>query len=405
MRRTKTQDVAYTRLAGIAGVVGIAAAALSVVGLFTSGAAAFFQAYLLGFVFWLSLSLGLLALLLTHFLMRTHWGLTIRRVAEAGAGSLWVMAILFIPIVLGMTYLFPWARPAEVQASAVLQAKTFYLNVPFFLVRAVAYFAIWILLAVTANRLSSRLNFAEGDAQEVVRGRLQGLGAFGLILYILTMTFASVDWMMSIQPFWSSTIFGMIIIIGQVLTALAFTLVMLNLLPGQSLGSKWNYLTTPVPFQDLGALLFAFIVGWAYLAYFQLLIIWAGNLPREVTWYQARTAGGWNIVAILVALFQFVLPFLALLSIRARHNLRVLGGLGLMLVVTFFVNLFWHIKPAFSPGVLAISWLDIVVPVAIGGIWLAVFLFHLSRRPALRAEEQKVLRLKAEDATKRVAAH
>jgi hypothetical protein len=375
--------------AGITGVL------IALIGYVVSGPEQLFQAYLHAFVFWLGISLGLLGLLLLHFLMNSHWGLTIRRIAEAGAASIWVMGLLFIPLLFVLPMLFPWARPEEVAAHPVLQAKSFYLNVPFFIVRAAIYFVVWVGLAVMVNRQAARLGQADDAA---VRSRLRGWGAAGLIVYVLTMTFASVDWLMSLQPMWNSSIFGLIIVVGQVLTALAFAVVILNVLPSLSLGRRWTYATTPVPYSDLGALMFTFVFGWTYLAYFQYLIIWSANIPRETVFYAARSTGGWNVVAWVVALFQFILPFLILLSVRARHNLRVLAVLAMGLLGAYMVNMFWHVKPAFSPGVLAISWLDIVMPAAIGAIWLAVFFYNLSLRPPLNMEEQVALRLR-EDKT------
>lgn len=373
--------------------VGVAAAALSTAGYFISGASLFFQAYLTAFLFWLSISLGLLAVLLLHFLVGTHWGMTIRRVAEAGAGSLWAMGLLFLPLLAGMGELYPWTRPEVVQASEMLQAKTFYLNTPFFIGRAVLYFVVWILLGYFANRLSAGLGARNVD-QDALKGKLRAIGAGGLILYVLTMTFATIDWLMSLQPLWSSTIFGLLVIVGQLLTALSFALAMLNLFPGLSLGRRWEYTSTPVPYKDLGALMLTFVIGWAYLAYFQYLIIWAGDIPREVVWFVDRVSGGWNVLILIIALFQFAIPFLALISMRVRHNLRALGGLGAVLLLTYLVNIFWHVKPAFSPGQFSLSWLDLVLPVAIGGLWLAAFLGALQKRPALTPVEQEALALK-----------
>jgi len=276
----------------------------------------------------------------------------------------------------------------------MLQAKTFYLNVPFFLIRAVIYFAAWIALALIINRLSARLSAAPGDA--ALAGRLKGLAATGFILYFLTMTFASIDWLMSLEPLWTSTAFGLVTIAGQVLSAISFALLALNLLPQLSLGRRWERTSTPLPYRDIGTLLLVFVMGWAYLAYFQLLIIWGANIPREVVWYIARTSGGWSLVAIFIAVFQFALPFIVLISARARHNLRFLALLGGLLLVSNLVNVFWHVKPSFFPNGFALSWLDIVLPVAMGGVWLAVFLFTLQRRPALNMEEQTALELTGE---------
>ncbi len=381
----------YSRPMRIALIAGLVAAVIAAAGLFISGPWVFFQAYLFAFMFWLGISLGSLAILLLHFTTGSKWGLTIRRVVEAGAGSIWSLALLFIPLLFGMPYLFPWARPAEVAVSPMLQAKAFYLNVPFFIGRAIFYFAAWFLLAYFVNRRSASLGKGGADV-ETVHGQMQGLGAFGLLVYAFSMTFASVDWLMSIQPYWNSTIFGMLTIITQVLTAMSFAILMLNLFPSLSIGRIWGFKKSPIPYRDLGALMLTLVMGWAYLAYFQMLIIWAGNIPREVVWYNTRMQGGWSILAIFITLFQFVVPFFLLLSIRSRYNLRVLAGLSGLLLFTNLVNMFWTVKPAFSP-VLSISWLDIVLPVAIGGLWLAAFFYTLKRRPVLSAVDQEVLKV------------
>lgn len=382
-------------------IVGLVAAAIGAAGLFISGPALFFQGYLLGFLFWLGISLGLLVLLLLHYTIGTHWGLTIRRIAEAGAGSTWLMAILFIPLLFGLPYLYPWVRSEEVAASAMLQSKTFYLNVPFFIIRAVIYFAAWIFLAWTTSRWSDRYGPLAVD-QPGLRGKLQGRGAAGIILFVLTMTFAAIDWLMSLQPLWTSTAFGLIVIIGQALSGLSFALVVLHLIPSSGLGREWKQDSTPVPYKDLGSFMLVFVMGWTYVAFFQMLIMWSGNIPREVVWYVARTGGGWSIVSILIALFMFAVPFMMLLSGRVRHNLRLLAVLGGVLLLANFVNVFWHIKPAFSPGVFSISWLDLVLPIAAGGLWLTVFLRNLASRPAPTVEEKAVI-LQNNPATEKAA--
>jgi hypothetical protein len=376
----------------IAFITGAAAALVCIAGLFLFGPGQFFQAYLYSFLFWVGISLGLLGLLMLHFVTSSRWGLTIRRIAEAGAGSIWVMAVLFLPVIIGLPYLFPWARPTEVAASEQLQYQTWYLNTPFFIIRAVIYFAIWILVAAVANRMLARLG-SSPTGNPALRGRLQGLGAAGTILYGFSLFFASVDWLMSLQPSWISTAIGVITMIGQVMSALGFAIVILNLFPGLSLGQRWRYDMTPVPYRDLGALSLTLVMAWAYVSYFQMLIQWAGNIPREVVWYIARTNGGWSVVAWIIAILAFILPFALLLTIRVRHNLRALGGVSIMLLVANLVINFWQVKPAFSPNGFAISLLDIAMPVAMGGIWVGVFLYTLSRRPALTVPDQATLNL------------
>jgi hypothetical protein len=275
-----------------------------------------------------------------------------------------------------------------VAESEILQFRSAYLNIPFFITRAVIYFAIWVLLAYLLNRLSSR--WAETGDQKYIN-RLRGWGAFGLILYTLTMTFAAIDWNLSIEPFWSSSAYGLIVIVGQLLTSLAFGIVILNLIPNLGLGRPWTLKTTPIPYKDLGALLLTFVMSWAYLAYFQLLIIWSGNIPREVTWYIHRTEGGWMPVGVAVVILQVALPFIALLSIRARHNMKILGILGVVISIVYLINSYWQVIPAFHPGEFSFHWLDLALPIGIGGLWIAGFLAALKKRPVLRESEERAL--------------
>ncbi len=375
----------FQKIALFAGGVGLG---VGVIGALTGSFDRFFQSYLFAFMFWLGLSLGSLAFLMLHFLTGSRWGLTVRRVSEAAASTLWLMAILFLPLLANLRGLYLWARPEAVQASAILQAKSPYLNGPFFIGRAVLYFAIWILLATIINCLSTRWT---NSGEPAIKERLKSWATIGLILYTLTITFASIDWLMSLEPFWDSTVYGLMIILGQLLSSLSFAILVLNLVPGLGLGRQWNQRTTPIPFKDLGALLLTFVMGWAYLAYFQLLIIWAGNLPREVVWYTARTQGGWLPVGILVAVLQFVLPFVALISMRVRHNLRLLAWLGGLIAVVYLVNLYWQVIPAFHPGQFSLHWLDVVLPVGLGGVWVGAFLAALKKRPALSEIEQASL--------------
>jgi hypothetical protein len=369
-------------------VVGLAGLLAGGIGAATGSLDRFFQSYLFAFLFWLGISVGSLAFLMIHHLTGSRWGLTLRRVNEAASGTIWLMGLLFIPLLFNLPGLYLWARPEAVAESEILQFRSAYLNIPFFITRAVIYFAIWVLLAYLLNRLSSR--WAETGDQKYIN-RLRGWGAFGLILYTLTMTFAAIDWNLSIEPFWSSSAYGLIVIVGQLLTSLAFGIVILNLIPNLGLGRPWTLKTTPIPYKDLGALLLTFVMSWAYLAYFQLLIIWSGNIPREVTWYIHRTEGGWMPVGVAVVILQVALPFIALLSIRARHNMRILGVLGVVISIVYLINSYWQVIPAFHPGEFSFHWLDLALPIGIGGLWIAGFLAALKKRPVLRESEERAL--------------
>ena len=229
----------YQRIALVVGLVGLVA---GLIGAFTGSMDRFFQSYLFSFMFWLGLSLGSLAFLMIHYLTGSRWGLTMRRVHEASSSTLWLMAIMFIPLLFNLRGLYLWARPEAVQADPVLQIKSAYLNTPFFIVRAAIYFAIWIALGLVINRLSARW---ANSGDPAVKEKLKGLGAFGLIVYTITMSFAAIDWTLSLQPLWNSTAYGLITIIGQLLSSLAFAVMVLNFLPGLGIGRSWNLRTTP----------------------------------------------------------------------------------------------------------------------------------------------------------------
>jgi hypothetical protein len=220
----------------------------------------------------------------------------------------------------------------------------------------------------------------------LVRRKFQRTSAFGLILYFLTMTFASVDWVMSLQPEWYSTIYGMLTVMAQLLSAMAFALAALPLLmeyPSLRETVRTEHI------RDLGAFLLTAVVLWAYLAFSQYLVIWAGNLPREVTWYIIRGNTSWLWLGLLVIGMQFVLPFALLLSAQAKRNSRLLAGLAVAILFASLLDQFWQVAPVFHPAGLAVHWLDLVLPAAIGGIWLAAFAWLLERTPQVTVPEDQ----------------
>ena len=369
--------------------VGVVAAVAAAAGGWIGGLNQFFQSYLVAFLFWIGISLGSLGLLMLHFVAGGRWGVTIRRITEAASGTIWIMALLFIPLIFGLPYLYVWTDPAVVAGSEVLQHKALYLNPTFFVIRAVIYFAIWIGLAFYLSRNLARQE--EHPANPGVWRRLRRISTVGLILYVITMTFAATDWIMSLQPLWSSSMFGMLIVISQGLSALAFAVVVLPLLLSQLTVEPAHDLVSPAIYRDLGAVLLSFVVGWAYLSYFQFLIIWAANLPRETFWYIDRIRDGWLWVAILIVLVQFALPFFALIPMRIRSNLRFLAGIGLLILAVNYLYYFWQVMPAFYPAI-HIHWLDLVLPLAIGGLWMFAFIGRLKARPI-----QPVLAVDVED--------
>ena len=337
----------------------------------------FFRSYLLGFIFWIGLPLGCAAFLMIHYLTGGDWGLPVKQPLEAGVRTLPLLLLFVVPLLFALPRLFVWARPAEVAADPTLQYKHVYLNVPFFLVREAIYFAVWLWTARRLTHWSTEL-YRTGDP--TVEDRLQGMSGPGLVLYGLTITFFSIDWIMSLEPHWFSTIFGMIFMVLQVLGALAWVIFVAGLL---SRREPITNAITPDRFNDLGNLVLTFVMLWAYLAFSQFLIIWAGNLTKEIPWYVTRAEGGWAIVALIMIFFSFAIPFYLLLMRAIKRRVETLSTLCAALIVINFVDLYWMVVPAFEKAGPRFYLLDFLLPVGLGGIWVAAFVRQLRTRPLL----------------------
>ncbi len=339
--------------------------------------AQFFRSYLVAYVFWLGVVLGSAMILMMHHLTGGDWGRLIRRILEAATRTMPLLAVFFLPLLLGLKDLYPWARwsAEEVANSTLLQQKHLYLNVPFFLVRAAIYLAVWLGIAFLLNRWSVA---QERDADPRWPRRFRALSAVGLILFGLTITFASIDWIMSIEPLWYSTIYGMMVGTGMLLSGFAFAIAVVVFLAPYS---PFAYVIQPGFLRDLGSLLLAFVMLWAYMAFSQFLLIWAGDLPEEIPWYLKRLEGGWQAVGLALIVFHFFLPFALLLSRNIKQTTRTLGTVVGIVLVMRYVDLFWMITPAFYPYQgFRIHWMDVAAVIGIGGIWLALFLWELGRR-------------------------
>ena len=337
----------------------------------------FYQAWLVGFLFCLGLALGSLALLMLQHLSGGQWGLVGRRVFEAGSGTLPLVALFFLPVLPGIPVLFEWSHPEVVAGNPIVGLKAPYLNVQFFLVRAVIYFAFWLLCMWLLNRWSAgqdRGTVATTPADSV---RFRKVSAPGLLFLILTITFASVDWIMSLEPEWYSTIFGLLIAVGQGLSALSLTIVVLAMIAG---GRAMSGTLTPRHFHDLGKLLLAFVMLWGYLAFSQFLIIWSGNLPEEIPWYLKRMQGIWGVVALLIVIGHFALPFLLLLSRNLKRHSGLLSKIAVGIIIMRIVETIWLVVPAFETP---LHWLHVAVPLGLTGLWLFVFARHLRSRALL----------------------
>jgi hypothetical protein len=375
-------DSSYTVPARVQGaqrlalIVGVAGLVLCAIG-FTASRDHFFKSYLLGFVFWVGVSLGCLALSMVGHLSGGAWAVVSRRVVEAASRTLPFMAILFLPIAFGMHELFIWSDPAMVARDAVLQHKAPYLNVPFFFLRAALYFAIWSTMAWLLSKWSLEQDRASSPEQAL---KMQRLSGGGLVVYAITVLFMSVDWIMSLDPHWFSTMFGFLFIGAQGLSALAVTISVLVLL---SRTEPMSRVIAPAHLHDLGKLMLAFVMLWAYFSFSQFLIIWSANLPEEIPWYLRRMAGGWQWVGLAIIFLHFALPFVLLLSRDLKRHGNTLMAVAGMIIVMRVVDIFWQIGPLHGHDQMTVHWLDAAAPIALGGIWVAIFLWQLQTRPLL----------------------
>jgi hypothetical protein len=347
----------------------------------------FFRAYLSAYIFWIGIPVGALALLMLHHLVGGRWGFMIQRVLEAAIQTLPLMALLFIPLLFGLADLYPWAQTEVVAADPLLQQKAAYLNIPFFIARAVAYFAVWIVLGrllVTWSLQQDR------TADGALTLRLQRLSGPGLVLYGLTVTFAAIDWMMSLEPKWYSTIFGMIFMVSFGLAALALAILATRFLESQK---PLAQVISPDRWHDLGNLLLALVMFWAYLQFSQFLLIWSENLAEEIPWYLHRIGGGWEWVALALILFLFALPFILLLSRTTKRSARMLSQVAAAILFMHWLDILWIVAPSFYPALFHLHWLDIVAPVGIGGLWLAAFIGYLKARSLLPLHDPRFAEL------------
>jgi hypothetical protein len=353
-----------------------AAGAISLVGLLFNPQQ-FFQSYLMAYMLCLGATLGCLALGMVHQLSGGAWGVLIRRPIGAASRVMPVMMVLFLPVLVGIRYLYSWADPQNVAQDEVLQHKHLYLNVPFFLIRAVLYFAVWNALVYFLNLWSLE---QDETADPAFASRMQRLSAGGLLAYGLTITFASFDWLMSLDPHWFSTIYGVLIMGGQGLTALAVLTIVLVWL---SRRPPLQGIVQPAHFHDLGNLMLAFTMLWAYFSFSQYLIIWSGNLPHEIEWYEHRSFTSWRFVAMALVIGHFAVPFVVLLSRAVKRTGATILKVAIWILFARVIDLLWLISPEFHHDGLSISWMDVTLPVAVGSAWLAAFIWQLRGRAIL----------------------
>ncbi len=321
--------------------------------------------YLVSFAFLLTISLGALFFVLLHHLCRAGWSVTVRRLAEGMAGNVQLMALLAIPIVLGMPQLYHWSHRDVVAADPVLAGKSAYLNPGFFVVRLVVYFAVWTVLA---RFLLSRSVEQDASGDPGLTLRLERWSAPGMLLFALTVNFASFDLLMSLDPHWFSTIFGVYVFSGAVVGFLALMPVALLWLQRQG---KLSHSVTQEHYHDLGKMLFAFVVFWAYIAFSQYMLIWYANLPEEAHWYLKRQSGGWAWVSLTLLFGHFLVPFLFLLSRVPKRRPALLAAAGVWLLAMHWLDLYWLVMPELGTGSARPSPMDPLCLIGLGGLWVA----------------------------------
>ena len=355
---------------------------LSIVGFVVKGDH-FWESYLIGFFFWHGITMGSLAVLMIHHLSGGGWGMVSRRILEAATRTLPLTAVLFIPLVIKMQTLYSWARP-EAADDAIIQAKAAYLNPQGFVLRAVLYFVILGVLTFILNRWSAEQDRDPAELPGPKDRRSRVVSGPGLVLYVLVVTFMSVDWVMSLDPHWFSTIFGVLTLGGQGLATLAFTLVVLASLVRFR---PMSGIVGTEQIHDLSKLMFAFVLLWAYFNVSQLIIIWSANLPEEIPFYLERLHGHWAPVSMLVVFGHFLLPYVLLLSRSLKQNLQRVKWVALGILVMRVVDIAWMIGPVFRHEGSALSWVDFAVTAGIGGIWLAYFFTNLAGRALVPAKD------------------
>ena len=366
-------------------IIGIVGLALSALGMIVDWHRFYFS-YLIAFVFWVSLGLGGLFFTMLHHLVGATWSIVVRRISESLMMTLPVMAIFFIPIIFGMHDLYHWMHPEAVAEDPALAAKAGYLNQPFFVIRTAGYFIIWSLLARGLYKASIS---EDGGYKESYSEKMKTISGGGMVIFALTVTFAGFDWLMSLEPHWYSTIYGVYYFSAGLLATIALMLTI-----GLRLRAKGvlDSVITEEHYHDLGKLMFAFTIFWGYIAFSQYLLIWYGNLPEETVWYLERWQGSWKAVSLVIIFGAFTFPFLILLFRGAKRNLAFMSGLAIWVMLMHWLDMYWLILPTYPEAEhgASFAWWDLTTMVGLGGIFLWAFWKRYSSKPLVPVQDPEL---------------
>jgi hypothetical protein len=329
-------------------------------------------AYLIGYVFWVNVAVGCLGLLMMQHVMRSDWGRSLRPLLDAAAATFPLLALLFVPILLGLRRIYAWDMPGARWPSGTHVGV--YFNAPWFVVRALVYFVLWAGLGAALQRVAPDPGAPSSRGARV-------LSAWGLVLLVVSSSFAAIDWVRSLAPHWHSTTFGLYFVAGQGLSAFAFAAVFAIWLAARA--APFDAAFAPKPLHDVAKLTFTFVILWAYIAFTQFLIIWAGNIPEETGWFVARSRGGWELVATSLIALHFALPFLLLLPRYTNDRRSIVAGIAVFVLVMRFIDVYWLVAPARDDHPWPPPWPALLATFGIGGLWLALLLWRLP--PRLRA--------------------
>lgn len=343
----------------------------------------FFQSYLMAFIYFFTISLGSMALLMIQHVAGGVWGFAMRRLFEAAARTLVLLAVLFIPITFGLGEIYEWVHPDA--HDHVIEMKSGYLNTPFFLTRQVIFFSLWVGLAFLLSALSRK---EDNTADSSLGWWFKAVSGPGIFIFAVTGGLTSVDWAMSVDVHWYSTMYPVLFCFGCIFSAMLFNIVAMILLYQ---GGELEKHLTKNHLRDVGSFILGFVIFWTYLNFSQFLLIWSANLKEEVPYYLNRTEGGWQCVGVALIVGHFILPFLVLLTRDAKRVRGNLLKVCCFLLVMRFVDYLYLLGPSFSPREFALNISHLSLFAGIGGLWLSFFLYQWNRMPPIAVRDPRMV--------------